>query len=283
MKAGKNLKPLTKHVKLGKLPTVVEPNQEMELDFAGPLPLTWGTKKYILVGVDRFSKLPSAQITYSTSAKSIKNFLRKITSFHGITRTIRTDQGSGFISKEVREFCQEQNINVTFSPVGDHRATGLVEQLFRTFEERLLVMAQESPKPSLEIAFLKLIKCSRTLTQQSLNCSPVKARLDQHDWGKWSEKFQLTIIAKDSVDIEDLINPPGRPELIYPTAEWKLQSSNPVGPRKRTSKPALQSYNEEVRRRKAEDNAKFNGLRIGYIDKKLKSQLYLALGREGQK
>ena len=167
--------------------------------------------------------------------------------------------------------------------MGDHRATGLVEQLIRTFEERLLVMAQESPRPSLEIAFLKLIKCSATLLQQSLNCSPVKARLDQHDWGKWSEKFQLTIIAKDSVDIEDLINPPGRPELIYPTAEWKLQRSNPVGPRKRTSKPALQSYNEEVRRRKAEDNAKFNGLRIGYIDKKLKSQLYLALGREGQK
>ena len=38
------------------------------------------------------------------------------------------------------------------------------------------------------------------------------------------------------------------------------------------------------RRRKAEDNAKFNGLQIeDDIDKKLKSQLYLALGREEQK
>ena len=46
---------------------------------------------------------------------------------------------------------------------------------------------------------------------------------------------------------------------------------------------AIQNYNEEMRRRKAEDNAKFNGLQIGDIDKKLKSQLYLALGREGQK
>ena len=46
---------------------------------------------------------------------------------------------------------------------------------------------------------------------------------------------------------------------------------------------AIQDYNEELRRRKAEDNAKFNGLQIGDIDKKLRSQLNLALGREGQK
>ena len=46
---------------------------------------------------------------------------------------------------------------------------------------------------------------------------------------------------------------------------------------------AVQNYNEEMRRRKAEDNTKFNGLQIGDNDKKLKSPLYLALGREGQK
>ena len=46
---------------------------------------------------------------------------------------------------------------------------------------------------------------------------------------------------------------------------------------------SVQDYNEEMRRRKAEDNAKFNGLQVGDIHKKLKSQLYLALGREGQK
>ena len=42
---------------------------------------------------------------------------------------------------------------------------------------------------------------------------------NQHDWERWSEKFQLTIIVKDSVDIEDVINPPVRNELLYPMAE----------------------------------------------------------------
>ena len=45
--AGKNLKPLSNYNNLGKLPTVKEPNQEMELDFAGPLRLIWGTKIHI--------------------------------------------------------------------------------------------------------------------------------------------------------------------------------------------------------------------------------------------
>ena len=175
VKAGKNLKPLINHTTLGKLPTVEEPNQDMELDFAGPLLLVWGTKKYILVCVDIFSKFPSAQITSSTSAKSIINFLSKYIALHGIPRNIRTDQGSGFISKEVREFCHEHNIKVIFSSVGDHRATGLVERLIRTIKERLLVMAQERPKPLLEFALLKIIKCLRTVTQQSLNCSPFEA------------------------------------------------------------------------------------------------------------
>ena len=104
--AGKNLKHLSKHKDLGKLPMVVEPNQEIELD---PPPLTWGIKKKIFVCVDRFTKNPSVHITSSTSAKSVINFLRKYITLHGITRTIRADQGSGFISKVVREFCQEQN------------------------------------------------------------------------------------------------------------------------------------------------------------------------------
>ena len=86
-------------------------------------------------------------------------FLSKYIALHGIPRTIRTDQGSGFISKEVRQFCLEHNIKVIFSPVGDHRATGLVERLIITIKERLLVMAQEHPKPSLETALLKILKC----------------------------------------------------------------------------------------------------------------------------
>ena len=36
-------------------------------------------------------------------------------------------------------------------------------------------MAKEKPKPSLEIALLKITKCLRTVIQESLNCSPFEA------------------------------------------------------------------------------------------------------------
>ena len=60
--------------------------------------------------------------------------------------------------KTLENFPPEHNRKVIFSPVGDHRATGLVKRLIRALKERLLVMAQEHPKPSLESALLKIIK-----------------------------------------------------------------------------------------------------------------------------
>ena len=108
---------------------------------------------------------------------------------------------------------------------------------------------------------------------------------NQHDWERWLEKFQLTIIAKDSVDIEDVINPPVRTELAYPMAEPAEPSDDQArrAEKEEQHQIAIQDYNEEMRRRKAEETAKINGLQFGDIDKKLKSQLYLALGREGPK
>ena len=79
----------------------------------------------------------------------------------------------------------------------------------------------------------------------------------QHDWERWSEKIQSTIIAKDSVHIEEVINLPVRLELVYPIAEPMDPSDDqPCWAEKdERHRLAIQSYNEEMRRRKAEDNA----------------------------
>ena len=68
---------------------------------------------------------------------------------------------------------------------GDHRDTGLVQRLIRTIRERLLVMAQEYQKPSVEPALLKIIKCLRTITEQSLNCSPFEAHFGRSPKTIW--------------------------------------------------------------------------------------------------
>ena len=64
------------------------------------------------------------------------------------------------------------------------------------------------------------------------------------------------------MDIEDVINPPARPELAYPMAEPTDPSDDQARRAEKDERHgiAIQDYNEEMRRRKAEDNAKFNEL-----------------------
>ena len=78
------------------------------------------------------------------------------------------------------------------------------------------------------------------------------------------------------MQIEDLINPPLIPKITYPIPETSEPSDDQTcrAEKEEKIKQALQDYNEEVQRRKAEDIAKFNGLQINDIDKKLKSQYY---------
>ena len=47
---------------------VVEPNEEVQLDFAGPLPDELKRDAYILYAIDKWSKLPTAKVVSNTTA-----------------------------------------------------------------------------------------------------------------------------------------------------------------------------------------------------------------------
>ena len=55
---GKNIKSIIPTTQTSELPALSEPNEELILNFAGPLDNTWGKNKYILLCIDRFSKFP---------------------------------------------------------------------------------------------------------------------------------------------------------------------------------------------------------------------------------
>ena len=65
--AGKNLKVLLGTNNTEKLPILAESNEEVDLDFAGPLDKSCGNSKYLLLCIDRFSKFPSAKVVNNTS------------------------------------------------------------------------------------------------------------------------------------------------------------------------------------------------------------------------
>ena len=124
---GKNIKSIIPSTRISELPALFEPDEELNLDFAGPLDNTWGNNKYILLCIDRFSKFPSTKITSSTSSKTAIELLQDCFNLHGISNSIRV---SCFTSQDFKLFCNSFNIKLIFCTVGDHRYDGLVENLF---------------------------------------------------------------------------------------------------------------------------------------------------------
>ena len=90
-----------------------------------------------MVAIDRFSKFPSVLISKTTGAKKVTKFLESYIRIHGLPHSIRMDHGSGFKKNLVQEFCSNRGIKHIFSPVGDHRGSGLVERMIQTIKRKL--------------------------------------------------------------------------------------------------------------------------------------------------
>ena len=138
---GKNLKPLIPRTNLGSLPTLVEPNEEIQMDFAGSIPFKNNTQNnYILVTVDRLSRYPHAEIFNNCDTNTAIEYLESYCKVHGIPRSIRCDQAQAFKAKEFDIFCKNKNIKLILAPAGDHRGTGMVERLIQIIKRRLAVL-----------------------------------------------------------------------------------------------------------------------------------------------
>ena len=61
-----------------KLEILTEPNQKVQLDFAGPIKSKTRGEVYISVAIDRFSKWPTAHVCKNTDTRTVIKFLIKI-------------------------------------------------------------------------------------------------------------------------------------------------------------------------------------------------------------
>ena len=105
---GKNLKPIIPKSNLGTLPKLSEPNEELQIDFAGPIVNTKNNnnEQYILAVVDRFSRYPSALVHTNCDTQTAIEFLNQYCKFHGIPRSIRCDQAQAFKSRAFEIYCK---------------------------------------------------------------------------------------------------------------------------------------------------------------------------------
>ena len=119
------------HQRKKNLEILTETNQEIELDFAGPIKSKTRGDVYILVAIDRFSKWPTAQVCKNTDTRTVLKVLTKYFTDNGTPRCIKTDSGSCFKSNEFKKFGSNENIKrIRFTP-NLHTGTGLVERTIR--------------------------------------------------------------------------------------------------------------------------------------------------------
>ena len=84
--------------------------------------------KYAIVAVDYFTKWAEAEPLATITTKKVINFVvQNIICRFGLPRTIITDNGTQFESKEFKEFCQKYGIEKKHAAVAHPKANGQVE------------------------------------------------------------------------------------------------------------------------------------------------------------
>ena len=127
------------------------------------------------MAVDRFSRWPSAMVCGNNRSDKILKFLKKYITNHGVPRKIQVDQGTSFMSNEIKAFCNGEGIEIIKSPVNDHRATGCVERTIGSLKNSILTFAQEKNPEPLEKMVERALGALRFSKNSTLKISPFEA------------------------------------------------------------------------------------------------------------
>ena len=173
---GKNLKPIIPKSKWYPHKACQEPNEEIQIDFGGPILNDQDKDIYFLTCIDRYSKYPTVRIFEKANGANVVKLLRDYAYTHGIPRNKRLDKATCLVGKQVTTYCNENNINIIDAPIGDHRAIGLVERMIQTIKRCLSCMkAENKDKFSTSKAIKQIISALRLTRQKNTEITPFEA------------------------------------------------------------------------------------------------------------
>ena len=113
--------------------TVPWPFAQWGFDIIGPFPMALRQLKFLVVGIDYFTKLVEAKPLATITKKSIRTFVwRNIICRYGIPRVLVSDNGKQFDNSTFRDFCSELGIKNHYSSPAHPQANGQVEVTNRT-------------------------------------------------------------------------------------------------------------------------------------------------------
>ena len=149
---GKSSKSMIIIGKRSLLPNFRKPNDDIQIEFGGPVINERGIEQYFLASIDRYSKYPTVEIVNNPSSTKIIKFLNTNKYNHGVPRTIRFDQARCSTGKKFEAICIEKKFESLYANSNNHRAIGLVELLIQTIKRRQSCMKAHLKKNDLEHA-----------------------------------------------------------------------------------------------------------------------------------
>lgn len=142
--------------------TPTKPWSRINIDFAGPL-----QGKYFLIAVDAYSRWPEVFIVNNMTSATVIRHLRVMFATHGICEIIVSDNGTPFVSAEMKDFLAANKIrHITTAPY--HPSTnGLAERMVQTVKDKLRKMNNQPWDVKLPCMLLGLRATPCSTTQKS--------------------------------------------------------------------------------------------------------------------
>ena len=114
------------------------PFAQWGLDIVGPFPKAAGNKKYLLVGIDYFTKWVETEPLANIGDVDAKKFLWKnIVTRFGVPSTLISDNGLQFDSKSFRRYCCELGITNRYSTPAYPQGNGQVKAVNKVIVNKL--------------------------------------------------------------------------------------------------------------------------------------------------
>lgn len=136
-----------KHTSTLKLFPATQPRASLAMDILGPLPESGGGQKFILVMVDRFSKLSRAvPMRVITAVEVASAFVDVWIASYGIPDSVMADNGPQFGSVLFQGVLGLLGIVSKYTTPYHPQTNGLVERYNRTLVRQLRIYVAEHPK-----------------------------------------------------------------------------------------------------------------------------------------
>jgi hypothetical protein len=119
------------------------PFEKVGLDIAGPIHVSKGGNRYILVCIDYFTSwVEAAPMKSITADEVIRTFFSMVISRHGCPKVVITDQGTQFTSKAFSTLCDQFQIKSELASAYHQQSNGKVERFIGFLKKTLATITK---------------------------------------------------------------------------------------------------------------------------------------------